>query len=43
MNSKNYILQICQSAHQASKEIASASLEIKNNVLTPNNQRKDEE
>jgi glutamate-5-semialdehyde dehydrogenase len=33
MNSKNYILQICQSAQQASKEIASASLEIKNNVL----------
>lgn len=33
MNSKNYILQICQSAQQASKEIASASLEIKNNIL----------
>ena len=33
MNSSNYILQICQSAQLASKDISIASLEIKNNVL----------
>jgi glutamate-5-semialdehyde dehydrogenase len=33
MNSSNYILQICQSAQLASKDISIANLEVKNKVL----------